>query len=74
MRTGAFRGGFRCAESAGVFGYAFVEALGDALAVLGLLKLICVAGVGDEGYLGEDGRHVGADEDDEGSLLDAAIL
>ena len=62
------------AEAGFVFGYAFEEAFGDALAVVGVAELVGVGGVGDEGDLGEDGGHVGSDEDDEGSLFDAAVF
>jgi len=58
----------------GVAGDAGIEAFGDALAVLRLFKLGCVVFIGDEADFGEDAGHVGADENNERSLLHAAVM
>jgi len=67
-------GGSGVGEGADVAGNAFEEAFGDALFVVGLAELRGVSGVGDEGDLGEDGGHIGADKDDEGSFFDASVF
>src|SRR5471030_2397328 len=66
--------GFAAVDALRVARDAGIEAFGDALVVFGLPELRSVLLVGDEADLGEDAGHVGADQDDEGGLLDAAVV
>src|SRR5580704_17294198 len=61
------------AQTADVSLDAAVERLGDALAVRWLLQFACIVGISEEGYLRQDGGHVGPDQHHERSLLDTAI-
>src|SRR4051812_934859 len=56
-------------QTADILGNAAIERLGNLLPILGGHQLMLVAGVGDEGDLRQDGRHVRADQNDERRLL-----
>src|SRR6267143_1850051 len=60
-------------EASDIFGDAAIERLGDLLPVVRPLQLALVVRVGDEADLGEDRRHVGADQHHEGRLLHATV-
>jgi Thioredoxin len=66
-------GNLLVAERIGVLRDAFEESLGDFLTLIRALEELFVVRVGDKTDLGEDGRHGGADQDDEGRLAHAAI-
>jgi len=77
LSSGALSGcgaGFVAVDGVGITRDPCIEAFGDALAVLRLFELGGVLLVGDEADLGKDGGHVGANEDDEGRLFDAAVV
>src|SRR5579872_7633512 len=56
-----------------IFGDAAIERLGYALTVFAGGKAVLVGGIAHERNFGEDGRHIGADEDDEGGFLHPTI-
>src|ERR1700744_2433425 len=72
--VGAGLGDAHAVKAPDVAGDAAVEGFGDALAVSGLAKFYGIVGIGKEGDFGEDRRHVGADQNDEGRLLDSAVF
>src|SRR5207237_5498660 len=53
--------------------YPSIDRFGYALTLLGCAQFALVAGVTDERDLRQNGRHVGADQDDEWGLLHASI-
>src|SRR5215470_4263053 len=77
-RLGAIAlGHFGCdlyaAETADVLGNAIKQRIGYALPVVGGFQFSRVGRIADEGDLGQNRRHVGADEDHERSLLYASV-
>src|SRR4029077_7319254 len=61
------------AQPARVLGDASIERLSDALPVLRGLQLVFVGGVADKRNLGENRRHIRADQYDKRCLLHAAV-
>src|SRR5271165_1111504 len=61
------------AESASVLGDSSVERICNLLPVLRCFQLGRVGRVGDEGYLSQDARHVGADEHYEWCFFHATV-
>ncbi len=61
------------AQGVRILGDAFEERFGNLLADVGFAELSFVASIAEEADFGQDARHVGADEDNEGGALDAAI-
>src|SRR5277367_2733910 len=60
-------------ETFQVGGDAAVQAVGDALALVGLAQEFFVVGIADKGDFGEHRGHVGADQDNERGLFHAAV-
>src|SRR5271170_3961495 len=68
-----FTGDLDPAQTADILGNSAIERFGDALAIVGGAELALVAGVADEGNLGQNRRHVRPNQNDEWSLLDSAV-
>ena len=66
-------GDLHTAKSTDVLSDPARERYGDALAILGGFEPARVAWIADKRNLGQDRRHVGTDQNDEGRLLNAPV-